>query len=272
MQAPREPQSLPPKPRRHWKAAEPFIDLRLSHWVEIILTAALIFVGVSQLLVYRRQADIMDKQAEISAKLLTETAIERDLNTSSLRPWLDFKVFDVGPGGVAIFKDGFIRVEIKYSLMNVGKLPSLNTNIIFDLVPAGQGDLTNLIQSRQDEACRKISSPQPGDAVFPDNAAEQPVQAFVGVSAEDFFNYRRDQDKSKERYPVEMIMVTGCISYQLRLLSEYSYTAASLLIYKKNNNFFNYNKRNTNNTSDLIDNTTNPSDLITRRLSTLLAR
>ena len=61
-----QPNNKPP--RRHWKATEPFIDLKASHWVEILLTIALIGVGLSQIYVYWRQAGIMKTQAEIAAR------------------------------------------------------------------------------------------------------------------------------------------------------------------------------------------------------------
>src|ERR1700734_3359081 len=52
-------------PRRHWQAREPFFDLKFSHWVEIILTVALVFVGISQLFVYSNQALIMRGQLSV---------------------------------------------------------------------------------------------------------------------------------------------------------------------------------------------------------------
>lgn len=54
-------------PRRHWYAREAFIDLRLSHWVQIFLTLALIFVGASQLAVYWRQPGISEVANEQNA-------------------------------------------------------------------------------------------------------------------------------------------------------------------------------------------------------------
>jgi hypothetical protein len=54
-------------PEQYWNASEPFMDFKASHWVELLLTIALIGVGLSQLFVYWRQAKIMDKQAQISS-------------------------------------------------------------------------------------------------------------------------------------------------------------------------------------------------------------
>ena len=71
-----QPRSKPPK--RYWHASEPFVDLKLSHWVEIVLTVALVFVGVSQLVVYTHQAGIMRKQ-------LNEMQAQRNLTIAQLR-------------------------------------------------------------------------------------------------------------------------------------------------------------------------------------------
>jgi hypothetical protein len=61
-----QPSKKPPK--HHWNATEPLFDLRASHWVEIFLTIALFGVGVAQLVVYQRQAGIMETQAEIALR------------------------------------------------------------------------------------------------------------------------------------------------------------------------------------------------------------
>jgi hypothetical protein len=51
-------------------------DLRLSHWVEIFLTFALLTVGLLQLVVYWRQTGIMGVQANIAdqqTKIMQQT-------------------------------------------------------------------------------------------------------------------------------------------------------------------------------------------------------
>ncbi len=70
------------------QAAKGFVDLRLSHWVEIFLTLALVFVGIEQLRAYLRQAHIMagqarimEKQTEIANNQLTESQAQE-------RPWI----------------------------------------------------------------------------------------------------------------------------------------------------------------------------------------
>lgn len=62
-------------PKRQWAAAEPWFDFKASHWVEIFLTAALVFVGLMQLKVYWRQARIMDSQTRIAENANAQNAI-----------------------------------------------------------------------------------------------------------------------------------------------------------------------------------------------------
>lgn len=50
-----------------WKALKSFFDLKLSHWITLSLTGALLYVGWSQLSVYTKQEQVMTKQAAIMA-------------------------------------------------------------------------------------------------------------------------------------------------------------------------------------------------------------
>ena len=59
-------------PRRYWQAAERFVDLRLSHWIQIVLTIALLIVAASQALIYFRQAKIMGRQTALMNGQLEE--------------------------------------------------------------------------------------------------------------------------------------------------------------------------------------------------------
>jgi hypothetical protein len=68
LQTPPEPLITKP-PRRAWKAEEPFIDFKASHWVEIFLTAALLLVGATQAYIYSQQASIMQQQMKSAENL-----------------------------------------------------------------------------------------------------------------------------------------------------------------------------------------------------------
>jgi hypothetical protein len=56
-------------PGRNCNAELPFLDLKLSHLVQIFLTLALIFVGWLQFRVYHQQAEILSNQTAITESL-----------------------------------------------------------------------------------------------------------------------------------------------------------------------------------------------------------
>jgi hypothetical protein len=57
-------------PKRKWDATrkDRFFDLKFSHYVEILLTAALVGIAYFQYTVYKRQAGIMQSQADIATE------------------------------------------------------------------------------------------------------------------------------------------------------------------------------------------------------------
>jgi hypothetical protein len=55
-------------PKKDWRASEGFVDLKLSHWIQILLTLALVSVGLAQVFVYLRQAHIMRAQTDIGGR------------------------------------------------------------------------------------------------------------------------------------------------------------------------------------------------------------
>src|SRR4051794_8631005 len=55
------------KPHRYWNASHlRFFDLRLSHLVQIVLTAGLVALAAAQWIVYNRQTRIMATQAQLA--------------------------------------------------------------------------------------------------------------------------------------------------------------------------------------------------------------
>jgi hypothetical protein len=99
-------------PRSKWRASESFFDLKLSHWIAILLTAALVYVGTSQLLVYRRQAKIMGTQANIATDQLSEMRAEQ-------RPWV---YADITPGKQIFWnQSGGLTFSIRFTLHNTGQ-------------------------------------------------------------------------------------------------------------------------------------------------------
>ncbi len=92
-------------PRRYWKATEPFCDLKLSHWVTIGLTVALVVV-------YLLQANIMRWQ-------LGEMEFQR-------RPWVWAKVAVSDP---LTYRDSEARVGLQFKLRDTGVTPAYQAHV-----------------------------------------------------------------------------------------------------------------------------------------------
>jgi len=131
-------------PKRNWQATEPFCDLKLSHWVGILLTAALVVVGISQFVVYLRQASIMREQASISARQIEDARVTNrafmSYKTTSLAP-----VYDVADGPVTGW---FIQITLE----NLGNTPTHDYRVSRQLewVPRNEGAMWRPINPSPD--------------------------------------------------------------------------------------------------------------------------
>jgi hypothetical protein len=100
---------LPPETRRE----DRFVDLKLSHWVEIFLTVALVVIAYLQYAVYNRQAGIMEAQDQTMK--------------ATQRPWMSVgsphavNAFPVGSDGGAFV--------VEFNSKNYGNSPALNVEI-----------------------------------------------------------------------------------------------------------------------------------------------
>jgi hypothetical protein len=152
-------------PKRYWKATEPFCDLKLSHWVEIFLTLALVFVGVSQLIVYNRQASIMDEQTKISSRQLDAMEIEK-------RPWIRANVELKELRFTEWAGDKFINTILVFDLKNYGESPAANI-VISTLVGPHPGNTERMkLDADQQLMCNQgrtqaVAYPIGGPTIFP---------------------------------------------------------------------------------------------------------
>jgi hypothetical protein len=105
---PNEHESKKP-PYRYWHATESFFDLKASHWVEILLTFALLCVGGTQASIYWRQTGVMQTQADIAAA-------QANVMKAEHRPWLSM---DIHVKSITWKPDG-IYVARYYELENTG--------------------------------------------------------------------------------------------------------------------------------------------------------
>ena len=114
-------------PKRHWNATEPFIDMRASHWAEVVLTIALLAVGIGQLFVYFRQASIMEKQTAIAATQKDISSGQLKMTIANERPYVAMDTMDAV--GVPV-KDG-ANPQWTFSPLwsNLGNTPTRNLTI-----------------------------------------------------------------------------------------------------------------------------------------------
>lgn len=212
-QQPQEDKATKP-PRSKWRASKSFFDLKLSHWIEILLTAALVYVGTSQLLVYRRQAKIMGVQAHIAKDQLDEMHTQR-------RPWIFADISLVGD--VESDQSG-LRATLQFTLHNAGNLPAMYVWPEWRIYTES-GRHPSVILSKQKEICaervkRSNGSTTPGVAVFPNQA---PVTISITTTmSQDEVNsdlaansYMNEFAKSIGIAPAVFPVAVGCIDYQI---------------------------------------------------------
>jgi hypothetical protein len=114
---------------RNWQAK---IRPHWTHWIEIVLAAAVVVVAVAvgtvQISIYNQQAKIMATQAEIAQKQADIMNTQADIAQRQLaeiqsegRAWVSIEPF---VGGATWDADG-LHIEFKFVVKNTGKLPAL---------------------------------------------------------------------------------------------------------------------------------------------------
>ena len=114
---------------RNWQAK---IRPHWTHWIEIVLAAAVVVVAVAvgtvQISIYNQQAKIMATQAEIAQKQADIMNTQSDIAQRQLaeiqsegRAWVSIEPF---VGGATWDADG-LHIEFKFVVKNTGKLPAL---------------------------------------------------------------------------------------------------------------------------------------------------
>ena len=69
-------------------------DFKASHWVTACLTLALVFVGVTQLLIYNHQSGILKAQNVISTQQAYLSRDQNGISTSTQRAYVTISAFD----------------------------------------------------------------------------------------------------------------------------------------------------------------------------------
>jgi hypothetical protein len=188
---PHENKSTRPPPRRHWKATEPFFDLKFSHWIEIALTITLVGFSCLQYTIYRRQAGIMEQQTKISE--------------ADHRPWVSANPITL-VGNLA-HDDSGLQMTMQFNLKNTGHSPARKVFASFTATTESWGPQN----SRQ--VCNDAEKSLFGLAVFPGDTIMQGIGSKIPES--EFDKIRRDIEKGRGEM-VESILpsVGACIVYQ----------------------------------------------------------
>jgi hypothetical protein len=184
-------------PKRYWEATESRFDLKFSHWVEILLTLALVFVGIAQLVVYKRQASIMDEQTNISARQLDAMEIDK-------RPWIRASVNIEELRFTEWAGDKGINTRLIFDLKNYGESPAVNIRAWTEISPHPGNNKRAELDVRQENACNKVrvqaeDNSIGGVAIFPTES--NPIKSGSGASG----IYKTNE-------PI-LFSVLGCIDY-----------------------------------------------------------
>lgn len=199
-------------PKRNWEAIrkDKWFDLKLSHYVEVGLTAVLVWIGYLQYKVYTRQAGIMQQQADIS---------ENDQ-----RPWVRPKLN--GISDIEITSDK-LKFSIAIQFENIGKSPAMNVHG-YQGIYKGDGNLI----PEHDAFCQKMEA---GGA-----ASKNPVVVFPAETTTLVINpLEGDPSKFLISLPNSpgflAIEILGCVVYKSNTDSKWHHTWYSWRVLRSQN-------------------------------------
>jgi hypothetical protein len=192
-------------PKRFWNASEPFFDLRLSHWIEVLLTVALIGVGVGQIMIYLHQAIIMDTQANIASRQLS-------LSESIERPWIKASI--VKDGDLTYVSGVGVTFPFHFDLTNVGHLPAFNVQTLSLLYTPQKGeDVMAVWRKRCDDWKRQSDAiTTAGTVLFPGQTSPSNETAIGSIPT----IFYKDIDRvvqSGDSGGRIIIFIIGCVDY-----------------------------------------------------------
>jgi hypothetical protein len=148
------------------------------------------------------------------------------LNAVGLRPWVDFDTLDIDTG-FTITKDS-ANLGVKFSLKNSGKLPAMMTNQNFQIrptsiAPGQENEISDLIKEDQIEVCKKAEYPT-GNTVFPGQTLVEPYRIIIPSSRRAF------DSVAQLGKPIFVVLITGCVGYQIITPGKYGHTGVSILV------------------------------------------
>lgn len=180
-------------PSRYWEAArkELWFDLKFSHYVEIILTAALVGIAYFQYTVYNRQAKIMETQTRI-------LKIDK-------RPWIKSTITITEPLRFSDWNNQKgISAVLHFELKNYGESPAVNVRIGAEIAQHPGNTKRFELSAPQQKTCERarndaVQNSIGGIAIFPsDSAAIEQGNGLSGI-------YKADE--------AVLFAIAGCVVY-----------------------------------------------------------
>jgi hypothetical protein len=195
-------------PKRCWNTSEPFADLRLSHWVEIFFTIALLAVAICQAWVYLRQARIMDKQANISAQ---QAAIMQ----AQARPWVSASNFAIKDD--LIHDPSGLQVSLTTDLKNSGQSVAQHAFFSFkSYLFVFPRDAIHAVCKDAEESHNILS-------IFPGETISQGV--FITIPEQEFVKLAADMKvQNSGKMPSVSQTIILCIAYKNSWDKEFHHT------------------------------------------------
>jgi hypothetical protein len=179
-------------PKRYWKATESFIDLKFSHYVQIVLTVALLGVAATQAWVYFKQAKIMRGQ-------LNQMQADQ-------RPWIPDQVTITD--ALRFYDHRKPHIGLTFALENIGHSPAFQVGVSAMLWRFTSDAPLRQAAHHFSELMRTAHhGPNViGYTIFPNQTKKFEIITSV------FVNHEEDKIWESTRDPVN-IFVIGCIFY-----------------------------------------------------------
>lgn len=172
-------------PIRKWRAKEPFFDLKISHWVQIALTVALVGIGYLQWTVYSNQ--------------LAETQTE-------YRPWV-YSTDTTIDGPITNDPNGTLSMALAFKLKNVGHSPAQHLFISFDIYMMAYSP-----KNAVTKACKDAEDSRNAFTLFPDSVVQQGDGQ--SVTASDIAALKAERARVGGSGANAIPAIVACVAYQ----------------------------------------------------------
>jgi hypothetical protein len=210
------------------------------HWIEIVLAAAVVVVGVAQVYIFIRQAEIMSTQAEIAKGQLDIYKRQAEIMSTQAeiaevqqRPWIE--IAPAADQDVIFDESGNFKGRFTIKGINIGKSPAVEARAAVIILPE-VGPAPFPVHKYQEQSC--LSAENDEMVMFGDESIDalpskqqqgqdQTPTVFPNKNFSTGWNF----DKTSSRFishavvgrpELKMLsaLFTGCIVYRLSTFSK----------------------------------------------------